>query len=109
MASTPRLLLETSSCSLSASHTLNTLKIFWIDFYREQGERDRAAAWYEIRFGSNRERNKGLQNRRDRESTEFGLYNAEPTAAETQEVRAYLDQGIHDECRRQGCLPGWLR
>ena len=24
-------------------------------------------------------------------------------------VRAYLDTGIYEECRRAGCLPGWLR
>lgn len=24
-------------------------------------------------------------------------------------LRAYLDEGLRDECRRAGCLPGWLR
>lgn len=24
-------------------------------------------------------------------------------------VREYLERGIHEECRRAGCLPGWLR
>ena len=41
---------------------------------------DRAAAWYEIRYGSNakdkksQKRSFGLQNRRDKESENFGLY-----------------------------------
>lgn len=25
------------------------------------------------------------------------------------EARAYLDGGLRDECRRAGCLPGWIR
>jgi len=25
------------------------------------------------------------------------------------ELRAYLDEGLADECRRAGCLPGWIR
>ena len=29
--------------------------------------------------------------------------------AEQQEIRDYLEDGIHEECRRSGCLPGWLR
>ena len=24
-------------------------------------------------------------------------------------VRAYLDEGLREECRRAGCLPGWIR
>ncbi len=24
-------------------------------------------------------------------------------------LRAYLDEGLADECRRAGCLPGWIR
>ena len=35
---------------------------------------DRVAAWYEIRYASNRERNNGVQNRRVSESDLFGLY-----------------------------------
>ena len=35
---------------------------------------NRALAWYEIRFGSNKNRDFGLQNRRDRESNMFGLF-----------------------------------
>lgn len=30
-------------------------------------------------------------------------------SAELERVRAYLDGGIQEECRRAGCLPGWLR
>ncbi|NIA70945.1 lysozyme [Pelagibius litoralis] len=45
-----------------------------------EGARERA--WYEIRFGSNRERHRGLQNRRDHEAEMFGALNAQPTAAE---------------------------
>ncbi len=26
-----------------------------------------------------------------------------------EEIRAYLDEGLDDECRRAGCLPGWVR
>jgi hypothetical protein len=26
-----------------------------------------------------------------------------------EEIRAYLDEGLEDECRRAGCLPGWIR
>jgi hypothetical protein len=25
------------------------------------------------------------------------------------EVQAYLDEGLEEECRRAGCLPGWIR
>jgi hypothetical protein len=25
------------------------------------------------------------------------------------ELRAYLEEGLAEECRREGCLPGWLR
>jgi hypothetical protein len=28
---------------------------------------------------------------------------------EERKVRAYLDSGLAEECRRAGCLPGWLR
>ena len=24
-------------------------------------------------------------------------------------VRSYLDEGLKEECRRAGCLPGWIR
>jgi hypothetical protein len=26
-----------------------------------------------------------------------------------EETRAYLDEGLEEECRRAGCLPGWIR
>ena len=42
----------------------------------------RARAWYEIRFGSNRDRHRGLQNRRDREADLFCALNADPSAEE---------------------------
>lgn len=29
--------------------------------------------------------------------------------AEREELRAYLDEGLQEECRRAGCLPGWIR
>jgi hypothetical protein len=29
--------------------------------------------------------------------------------ARLEHVQAYLQEGIHEECRRAGCLPGWLR
>lgn len=29
--------------------------------------------------------------------------------ARESELRAYVEVGIHEECRRAGCLPGWLR
>ncbi len=58
------------------------------------GARERA--WYEIRFGSNRERHRGLQNRRDREAALFGALNAAPSAAE----RATFLQLIEDRRAR---------
>ncbi|MEM7408838.1 MAG: DUF4124 domain-containing protein [Myxococcota bacterium] len=27
----------------------------------------------------------------------------------TTELQAYLDEGLRDECRKAGCLPGWIR
>lgn len=65
------------------------------------GEREKA--WYEIRFGSNKDRHRGLQNRRDREAELFGALNAEPTAEERaafltmlterrDKITRYLDQ-----------------
>ncbi|MEE9607447.1 MAG: DUF4124 domain-containing protein [Myxococcota bacterium] len=33
----------------------------------------------------------------------------ESTAARMAALRTYLDSGIQEECRRSGCLPGWLR
>jgi hypothetical protein len=29
--------------------------------------------------------------------------------ARKSEIRDYLDHGLADECRRAGCLPGWIR
>ena len=29
--------------------------------------------------------------------------------ARASEVQAYLDEGLRDECRKAGCLPGWIR
>jgi hypothetical protein len=26
-----------------------------------------------------------------------------------EEIRSYLDEGLEEECRRAGCLPGWVR
>lgn len=43
---------------------------------------ERQKVWYEIRFGSNRKRHPGLQNRRDHESEVFGCLNEEPDADE---------------------------
>jgi hypothetical protein len=28
---------------------------------------------------------------------------------EQKRLKAYLDEGLEEECRRAGCLPGWLR
>jgi hypothetical protein len=28
---------------------------------------------------------------------------------EQKRLQAYLDEGLEEECRRAGCLPGWLR
>ena len=39
---------------------------------------DRLAAWYEIRFGSNKTRNVGIDNRRQAEADMFGLYEPGP-------------------------------
>lgn len=54
------------------------------------GEREKA--WYEIRFGSNRKRHLGLQNRRDHEAEMFGLTNAVPSAAERAAVARLLEE-----------------
>ncbi|MEN8162353.1 MAG: hypothetical protein ABFS41_19940, partial [Myxococcota bacterium] len=27
----------------------------------------------------------------------------------TQQLEHYLAEGLEDECRRSGCLPGWIR
>ena len=50
----------------------------------------REKAWYEIRFGSNRDRHRGLQNRRDHEAELFGALNAEPTVEERAAFLALL-------------------
>ena len=63
------------------------------------GEREKA--WYEIRFGSNRERHRGLQNRRDHEAEMFGLRNAEPSPAERAAIRRLLEE-------RQGFMARYL-
>lgn len=34
---------------------------------------------------------------------------SEKLEARARELRAYLDDGIYQECRQSGCLPGWLR
>lgn len=33
----------------------------------------------------------------------------EKMEAERARLRAYIDGGLEDECRRAGCLPGWIR
>jgi hypothetical protein len=33
----------------------------------------------------------------------------EETEARLGELRVYLDEGLEEECRRAGCLPGWVR
>ncbi len=30
-------------------------------------------------------------------------------SARLEQLRQYVAEGIHEECRRAGCLPGWLR
>jgi hypothetical protein len=30
-------------------------------------------------------------------------------AREVRRLEAYLDEGLEEECRRAGCLPGWIR
>lgn len=55
----------------------------------KEGAREKA--WYEIRFGSNRNRYRGLQNRRDEEAETFGALNANPTDAERQALRALVE------------------
>lgn len=52
----------------------------------------RIDAWYEIRFRSNSKRHHGLQNRRNHESDEFGLYNETTTTDEAQAVLAFLEE-----------------
>ncbi|WP_299616120.1 hypothetical protein [Pelagibius sp.] len=55
----------------------------------KEGAREKA--WYEIRFGSNRNRHRGLQNRRDAEAETFGTLNANPTDAERQALRTLIE------------------
>lgn len=31
------------------------------------------------------------------------------TRAKSRQLREYLDDGLEEECRRAGCLPGWVR
>lgn len=33
----------------------------------------------------------------------------EELANQAEELRSYLDGGLEEECRRAGCLPGWVR
>lgn len=54
------------------------------------GEREKV--WYEIRFGSNRKRHRGLQNRRDHEAEVFGRLNAQPSAAEQSTFLQLMDE-----------------
>ena len=53
---------------------------------------DREKAWYEIRFGSNRKRHRGLQNRRDHEAEMFGLTNAAPSDGERAAIARLLEE-----------------
>ncbi|WP_420348733.1 hypothetical protein [Pelagibius sp.] len=55
-----------------------------------EGRREKA--WYEIRFGSNRERHKGLQNRRDKEAKVFGALNADPSDAERRALGTLIEE-----------------
>ena len=55
----------------------------------KEGAREKA--WYEVRFGSNRNRHRGLQNRRDAEAETFGALNANPTDAERQALQALIE------------------
>jgi chloramphenicol 3-O-phosphotransferase len=33
----------------------------------------------------------------------------EQVKARMEGLRLYLEEGLEDECRRAGCLPGWIR
>jgi hypothetical protein len=52
----------------------------------------RARAWYEIRFGSNRQRHSALQQRRNREAEMFGLVNAVPCPVERRSAADFLKE-----------------
>jgi hypothetical protein len=42
-------------------------------------------------------------------SCEEALATYDKLGARQRELRRYLDSGLEDECRRAGCLPGWIR
>lgn len=50
----------------------------------------REKAWFEILFGSNRARHRGLQKRRNHEAKMFGLTNAQPSEAECAAIVDFL-------------------
>jgi hypothetical protein len=46
---------------------------------------------------------------RDRYSCDDARAQYERIDERIDELRGYLDGGLEDECRRAGCLPGWVR
>jgi hypothetical protein len=46
---------------------------------------------------------------RDRYDCQDARKAYEQASVRRRELRAYLGGGLEDECRRAGCLPGWIR
>nr|WP_314234228.1 calcium-binding protein [uncultured Campylobacter sp.] len=70
---------------------------------------DRVAAWYEIRYASNIDRNNGIQNRRVKESNKFGLYDNEDDVGdnEAKHVIRFLEiRRRHIDNYLSRCLDG---
>jgi hypothetical protein len=100
---------------------------------QQQAEADRARAWRQKKTQKEQEL-RALTSRRDdlleyvswcnrggelirrdpsglNRKVSCGQVRGELGSLETQmaTVQAYLDEGLEEECRRAGCLPGWIR
>ncbi len=60
---------------------------------------ERQKVWYEIRFGSNRKRHPGLQNRRDHEAEVFGCLNEQPDPDEQRDFQQLVESRREDMSR----------
>lgn len=60
---------------------------------------ERGKVWYEIRFGSNRKRHPGLQNRRDHEAEVFGCLNEQPDGDERLAFQQLVESRREDMSR----------
>lgn len=67
---------------------------------------DKAVTWCNRGYALYREDDSGI--RRDVDCRDVHRRFEELQGLRT-ELRAYLDGGLEEECRRAGCLPGWIR